>query len=590
MEKRIVPTIDSRADIGPVYKSAVALGAERVVNQLYPASGAAGSFGTQIQFQGITVPSSDTTLVSRVLRVAYDITVSFPSSDGFANASNTRMPKPTYTPTERINMVLRDFPLQTITQVATLNINNQQLSWQPREMLSAIKRTLPMEWLKGEGSTFPSKPDGRAVLLTDAVSITTAIPAIAAVPYAGANVQSAIALTSSNELSRYENSAEGWSRAAFFPKSYARDAATNTDTYVFTVSEPMLIPGCSFRETDEFFANVQQMAVTLTLAGGDALLDMVVCSGDTVVAAAAAANTLVPGAIQIQIGQSSIPRLQLTYLTMARDVLKIPARVAYPADIPQLWSTSAGTIAFNAASSQTLNSGTFTAQSLPKAIVIFARQTLSSRCRTVGAPAQCLRSPDIFLGVGNPDDHKQSGVLSLQVGSRQSLFASASAFDLYLISKKNGLNMSWSEAQRCGFPIIVVPEDFGISAELDGLPGEFTAGLQIQAQLLVNTNPYVYAGSGVGAVDCELCVMALYEGSLFISPGAALLEYGQLTPREVRPLLEQVQRHPHAMTSRARLPLYGAGLFSKVKGVFNSVKDAMNHPLAEKAADMVSSL
>lgn len=580
MLKKAAVVLDSRADIGPSYNQVYNVGAERVNYSLFPAAGAAGSFTSQIQFQNVVVPSSDTTLVSRCPRIIYDLTVAFPA------ASTVKMPSQLYTGADRINMVLRDFPLQSVCSTMSLTINQQTITMQTREMLSALKRTIPKEWLKNEGSACPTCPDNLALGISDQVNAVVVIPAIAAVPYAGANVNTAIRLTSSNAFSKYENSADGWSRAAFCAKSKTSNAGI--DTYVFTVSEPLLIPGLSYYDREQFLANVQSFSVVMTLA--NPLQDMLVCSGDVALAAPGGAGTLNPADLVVQIGATSIPHLQICTLTMSRDVVKIPPRVAYGADVPQIFSTSVGAIALNAISTQSLTSNTFTMQSMPKAILIWARQTLASRASQAAGDAWALRQPDVFLGIGDHATPQQPGQLSLQVGSKTSLLSGASAYDLWQISAKNGLNMSFQEAQRAGFPIIITPEDFGLAAGTDPMPGEFSAGLQLQATLRVTTFPFVYAGNQTGAVPCELCLMPIYEGTLYIEPQAALLEYGKLTSREISAVLSDVKRAPHLMVPSHRVPVFGSGLFSKLKGVFSSVKDAVNHPIAEKGVDLLSKL
>ena len=88
-------------------------------------------------------------------------------------------------------------------------------------------------------------------------------------------------------------------------------------------------------------------------------------------------------------------------------------------------------------------------------------------------------------------DAAWSGVplaLSARFAGTQNLLASAPPRELWALSVKNGLNMTWLEAQMCGFPLFLLPSDLGLSAGalcLEGVTGSF----QIQIQTLRSITP-----------------------------------------------------------------------------------------------------
>lgn len=71
--------------------------------------------------------------------------------------------------------------------------------------------------------------------------------------------------------------------------------------------------------------------------------------------------------------------------------------------------------------------------------------------------------------------------ISIRFAGQQNLLASATPRELYNLSVKNGLNMTWYEAQQCGFPLILLPSDLGMSAGaliLEGVTGSYQFQIQ----------------------------------------------------------------------------------------------------------------
>ncbi len=92
--------------------------------------------------------------------------------------------------------------------------------------------------------------------------------------------------------------------------------------------------------------------------------------------------------------------------------------------------------------------------------------------------------------------------IAIRFAGSANLLASATPLELFELSVKNGLNMTWYEAQQCGYPLMLLPSDLGLSAGaliLEGVTGSFQiqvtsfecltpAGLDSSAAPLTLTN------------------------------------------------------------------------------------------------------
>ena len=114
-------------------------------------------FVNQITFNNIVIPNFQNTIVSRNARVRYSMAVTLDQSA--ANATSPYMTSLTPaviaggtvgTPSilfGQCNTVLRDFPLQSCSNNVQVIINGATNTLNAQQTLSALKRTMPREWI-----------------------------------------------------------------------------------------------------------------------------------------------------------------------------------------------------------------------------------------------------------------------------------------------------------------------------------------------------------------------------------------------------------------------------------------------------------
>lgn len=199
------------------------------------------------------------------------------------------------------------------------------------------------------------------------------------------------------------------------------------------------------------------------------------------------------------------PLLDITYITPPQDVV-IPFNVpiTYPyfevknnmTDIRQ---------SISAAASTTVTSSNISISSIPNRMYIFARdtnQTLQSSCEI----------PDTFMAI----EH-----LSVQFMNKNGLLASASQRQLYDMSVKNGLAMSWPEWSGEGVYLPDYSAKYGTVGSVICVEFATDLGLQLEEApgKLLQTNIQIEAtlrNVSTRAISPVLCVVVVNEGTFTI--------------------------------------------------------------------------
>jgi hypothetical protein len=318
--------LDNRCNVSDESTGLVRLGGQNVLQLSVPADGQ--SYANQIQFNNIVVPNYQTTLLSRNIRVVYNMRVCYPSAAGNAPL---QLPLPASNDSYQVNAALRAFPLQSCTDSLSLVINGSTNTINSRQVLSALARRIPKDYLRNQASEAPVMPDDRAILVSDAVPLVGswslgAYPAAgqvvnvgfnnglvgsfttdAAYPAAGAKipvtipgynynaywvagaafVQNAVNQVSVDQpsvsfqpLSKYEN-CDGTSRASFKALSYGNGVPVEglqgpQNVWLYEVSEPLLISPLTLHDEETFLANINTLSCQINFS---LLSDAVVASG-----------------------------------------------------------------------------------------------------------------------------------------------------------------------------------------------------------------------------------------------------------------------------------------------------------------------
>ena len=641
--EKLSPGIDNRLNVGHQYDQHVKLIPANVQYNLTNSDGAAG-FNQQIVFSQIVQPSVESVILGRDVRVLYNLTVSAPSASQDQNC--IKLPKANYDSTYEQHACLTSFPLNASSSTITLQINGQSTGVSQQQITGSLQRCLNRKKLMLQGSECPNGYDDRAVLVNDTTQYGyIVLPEVyaaaiynlrynnAATPYNvnlsaaaayGANVagntfniilgNTATAVVgtitfpavqqavnygfcpflkqnsvSNQVLSKYENSLRN-NRGSFLPWSYTDDGTTST--WQFVVSEPVLVSPFSPLEDHEVsLANTNTMSLTFTINSLQSMLY----------------SNIPYTTPTITISQ---PRLQLTYFQV--EEIKIPKiqMVDYTAInyFPQTF-TGVNLSGTNVAQ---LVGQQIRLVNMPRKILVLARLPLDKRYtsvagETINGTATTLSTSltDTFISIGNPTSGLAGTVVN--IGTRQ-VFASASTADLWRMSVKNGVDVSWQQWSKGGNCVWAFePEDFGLSmAQGDVFPGMIgtASNNNIQVNLTINGQSLQYAGASalvpgtnLTELTVEMLVVPLYQGSCSISPGDALFSLGNLTMNQVKATFEQGDASGYVPDEMIKRTINGGGIFGTVKHLFSmgakGVKMAhklASHPIAQKALDYASAM
>lgn len=610
--------LDNRINIGSESTTIVPISGQNTNYFLVPADGS--SFPNQIQFNNIVTPSLTSTVVSRNIRILYRMQIACPTNAALPFS----LPKPSYDPSYQISSYLRQFPLQSCCDSISLILNGSTTTYNPRQTLSALARRIPRDYLKKQGSEMPSASDNRAILVPSGKTFSgswtaAAYPGVGQVAvtfsngmtgfwtstgvqpsantivpvtineYPGAyaywihgtvfvaNVANLVHVdltqVSSQPTSKYESCEDGASRASFKPISFQQNVAVaglagNRDVWIFEISEPIMLSPLTLHDKETFLALVNTLSLQLNFSN---LQDAVVASG--LVSAANITATLPD--VQIT---GVTPQLQLTYIQVDPEIVKIPTSVDYSYEqVVYYPKTAAYTMALatDAQAPIQMMSDTLRFQTMPKMIAVFARQSIQSRLNPAVGQLNCRgRVADCFLPVG--DSASGNGNVSIQLGTRTGLLASASRKQLYRMSVENGYTGSWEDFSYGSGSILLIDvvKDLGINVNSDAIPGEAANNVNFQISAMFNSDNYKYVAQtepqrialGVPDNQCplELIVVAIYSGKATLTADGCIFSLGDITPQQIQTLVNTAPKDGSMVSSEAIQPtIEGRGLFTQ---------------------------
>lgn len=157
--------------------------------------------------------------------------------------------------------------------------------------------------------------------------------------------------------------------------------------------------------------------------------------------------------------------------------------------------------------------------------------------------------------------------LSILWGNQSGLFSSASEQDLYTISKKNGLNLSWSQWSRYrgGVLCLEFGKDIGLADhQSPGVQGQYS----IQIQMTVQNDT---GGSFLG----EFFQVFLMEGTFSISENYARASLGNLSES----IVLQAKQNENEISNEHYKNIQGGGFFSGLKNFVNKIATGIQSAL-----------
>lgn len=212
--------------------------------------------------------------------------------------------------------------------------------------------------------------------------------------------------------------------------------------------------------------------------------------------------------------------------------------------------------------------------SIPGIIMIYAREQNSDLFNS----ANCFLKTDSFASVYQGNFAGSSSTpgyqpLTVQFSNRQGLMSASTAQDLYQISLKNGLNMSWPEfSQYCGSVILLNP------ATNFGLAPDEAISVQKNPQLSISCtfrNPGNGSGPNGGSKNYVMYAIVIYSGAAtFHADGNVSKKISTLTPRDA----ENSLHTGRYLVDRPNNSMMGGGdLFGNFKHFLSSANDFLKN-------------
>ena len=392
-------------------------GGSRVTQQVF-ASNSWGSVGAPITQASWNVnPPSTQTLVDRDIRIKCYLTVTVDAPLQLGT-----------------NDALRAFPLSSITDVITCQINGETLSQNTSDINNAmLTLNNTVQDRCGAISTAPSMPDQYQ-------------------QYSDWTIYG----SGRNPLADYgENSAE-MSRGGF-PVTVAAGGLS----FTCEVTEPLFLsPFTSGQSDEEAFCNINQLNVSLRFVQ---LINRVLCHST-------AGNPITTVAVSFY----QAPELLINYITPQ---ITQPLPTVQTVSYSKLQQYIKPVNGFVQGTSQTVISDSIKLSMIPSAMYLFVRHARSASNYLVSDSYAKLSNVNVLW-------NNQSGLL-----------ATASDQELYSITHRTGSNLSWAQYSKYRGSVFAVEfgEDIGLQAnECAGVSGQYTLQVQATAKCLGGTADYEF--------------------------------------------------------------------------------------------------
>ena len=450
---------------------------------------------------------------------------------------------------------LQAFPLASLMTTATAQINNTAVSVNLQDILPSLLRMNNSRELYRFNSTTPSLPDQAYARYADA---------------AGAN---------NNPLAGYANASYDIDQVPRGSHPVAinvvhtlsiggTDASlvsTNVlDTWVIEVStivaEPLFLSPFIFGDPEynlQGLLGINNMTFTFNI---DATCKRMFSSSTgfiTSIALGTAANpngftssSTIAGVLQ----QPSNPAMLLKFLsTQPSDLIETKNVVPYM-DFPRYLTSSSNTTAVAPQASAALTSSNLQINQIPDLFVINVRKPMSQ---------QTIQDASVFFSIQN---------VSINLNNQSGLLSSASAYDLWRMSVKNGSTQSWREfsgvatvasgATGVGSTVNTTGSLLIINPAYDlSLPDYITCGslgnYNFQFQMGVTNTVSAVGGP---SITPEICCITVNSGILTTQQGVSAIYTGILTKEMV--LAAKSQQQASAMKSAEVSRMVGGNMLN----------------------------
>jgi hypothetical protein len=380
-----------------------------------------------------------------------------------------------------INVGLRQFPLTTNIDTIQATINNVTLTQNIGDYVLAIMRY-------NYGKHKQDKNFSQTAAMADQFQDYASWQSI---DYGG----SARNPLASYGEQYYQN------RGAILPTSISPDGKI----LQYTVMEPLLLLSPFIWDCEDEnhmgYANVNTMDFNITFKNNLSRMFSVVSPSLDVPLPGA------PAVTSITISYTQSPEMHFVYISPS-DIMSIPRSLTYPYCQLERYVTNGQAVANGATAVVTSNN--IQLNQIPKRIFAFLRQKNAD---------QTFNSSDTFASILN---------VNVNFNNYSGLLSSMDQYDLYQISRKNGIDMSWVQFSNfCGS---VLALDFGSDiavspVEAPGLLGNYNFQITINYK---NTS-----NNAAGFINYDLYLIVCNEGTFEIKVGSGVPQTGVLSKEAI---------------------------------------------------------
>jgi hypothetical protein len=493
----------------------------------YLAQGLQATSYSDSQFTWTVFPSSRQTFIDRKMKVKVqcDFTIT-------AGASGV----PLINDFDQGLSSLRSMPLSHAITNGILGIgNNQSFTFNVAQNISALAHSNAFpDDLFGEQSTYPALAD---------------------------QLYSYSLVGSRNPMNVYNDSEyflDG--RGAY---AYTQISGGSSDTSIvvrYTWSEPLFLPMLiSGGSEQEGIIGVDQLTLNLQLGNLYNMLSHSL-SGSRPYTNVSAHFTASP---------------QLLWMQVTPDVIEpIPRVITYSYVNPQPYPTSIGSSAGAGATGLQVTSNNIQLNGIPSKMMVWIRRSDASLADPANGPSYT----DSFMNIS---------AMQVQLGTRSGLLGTYTEEQLYDMSHRNGLAMSWPQwhSYLGSVAIVSFPFDLGLGpSEAPGV-NNFTSNLSVQVTYN-NLDPN-------NAIPVQMQIVLFYDGSCTIVDGNVTTQQAVLTPADV------VNAKDLPRLVKPHRPMFGGSIFDSIKSAIGFLRDkklistiakAIPHPISQKVGEVAESL
>ena len=267
------------------------------------------------------------------------------------------------------------------------------------------------------------------------------------------------------------------------------------------------------------------------------------------------------------------PQLDMIFVSR-NPLLLYPKTLIYPYTDISRYPTPVVTLA--AGASFTLPSNNIQLQSIPNRLVMFAREQNSD---LLGDPS----ATDTFMNISN---------VQIQWGNRNALLGAMTEQQLYQMSVKNGLDLSWTQWNKHVGSLLIIEPPTDLGLQPDQASGLLTT-LQLQVNVTLNNK-------GPNSKNVVFYILVLQEGtlSLFEGESRSVFNLNVLQPKDVLASYSK-KTEPYWKVER----MVGGSFFSKLSRFFAPINEGLkktkvisrvsgmiNHPVARFVNGVSSAL